>query len=198
MKHHRKHTRRSIRLRHYDYRDPGAYFVTICTYRNHCVFGNVQDDAVILSDQGLIAKSIWEQIPTHFSFITLDHFVIMPNHVHGILLIGENANNLHTREQPDTQTDVGAQYIVPLHQIKRSFGSMVAGSLPSIIRTYKAAVTREINRVCNTSSSKIWQRNYYEHVIRDERDLNRIREYIQTNPSRWAQDEYYREIESGL
>jgi len=75
---------------------------------------------------------------------------------------------------------------------------MVAGSLPSIIRTYKAAVTREINRVCNTSSSKIWQRNYYEHVIRDERDLNRIREYIQTNPSRWVQDEYYREIESGL
>ena len=187
--------RRSIRLPHYDYRDEGAYFITICTHHHLCLFGYVMDDIVEHTSYGRIAADAWLAIPQHFTHVALDHYVVMPNHVHGILFIEDHPKAdlgaRHTANEDNKEADVGAQYIVPLHSTKRSFGSMVAGSLPSIVRTYKAAVTREINRTLGMPSAKIWQRNYYEHIIRSERDLNRIRDYILTNPARWAEDEYH-------
>ena len=163
------------------------------------MFGAIDDDNVTLSKLGQIAKNAWVAIPQHFAHVVLDHYVVMPNHIHGRLFIEDDpqvdVGERHDTNEDDPQADVGAQYIVPLHPTKRSFGSMVTGSLPSIVRTYKAAVTREINRTHSISPAKIWQRNYYEHVIRSERDLNRIREYILTNLARWAEDEYYRSLE---
>lgn len=191
MKSRRIHTRRSIRLPYYDYTESGAYFITICAYQHYHIFGHVEDDKVFLNHVGLIAKSVWEQIPSHFPFVTLDHFVIMPNHMHGIVLISKDDEIASDSEH------VGARHALPLHSHTshsdnlRLFGNPPAKALSSIVGSYKSAVSKEANSQLRKKESTLWQRNYYEHVIRDEADLNRIREYVLTNPSKWIEDKYY-------
>lgn len=160
--------RRSIRLNEYDYSSPGAYFVTICTYNRKCVFGEVRDERVILSAVGNKAKAFFGRIPEHFENITLDEFVVMPNHLHGIIVI-----------------QVGVQNFEPL-QRHNVFQHIVPKSLGSVIRTYKSVVTRW----CRINGHRYfkWQRNYFEHIIRDENDLNKIRDYIRNNPLEWYLD----------
>ena len=150
--------RRSIRLNEYDYSSPGAYFVTICTYNRKCFFGDVRDERVILSAVGKKAKAFFRAIPEHFENITVDEFVAMPNHLHGIIVI----------------------------QRHNAFQHVVPKSLGSVIRTFKSALTRWCR--LNGHRHFKWQRNYYEHIIRDEDDLNKIREYIQNNPLEWHSD----------
>ncbi len=163
--------RRSIRLRHYDYDNYRAYFVTICTHQKQCIFGERLQRNMRLSNLGAIAYNYWLKIPQHFSHVTLDIFVIMPNHIHGIVWLN------HEQKQSTS---------------KRKFGDIVAGSLSSIIRSYKAAVTKEINLMCGQKgTSLVWQRNYYEHIIRDEKALQNIRKYIQDNPLNWDKDPEY-------
>ena len=151
--------RRSIRLKEYDYSGPGAYFVTICTHNKRCFFGNVRGERVILSGVGKKAKAFFRRIPEHFENITLDEFVVMPNHLHGIIVI----------------QNVGVQNFEPLPR-HNAFQHVVPKSLGSVIRTYKSALTRW----CRINGYRYfkWQRNYYEHIIRDEDDLNKIKEYI--------------------
>ena len=120
---------------------------------------------MVLSELGKKVKEYWEQIPDHFPFVRLDIVVVMPNHLHGILILKD---------------PVGARYIVPLQ--KENFGKPSKGSIPTIIRTYKAAVTRGVHK------TTIWQRSYYDHIIRDELELTRIRQYIHDNPLRWYYD----------
>lgn len=165
--------RKSIRLPHYDYASAGAYFVTIITLDRKPLFGRTQNEIVRLNRYGGIAQDRWEQIPIHFPFVRLDAFVVMPNHVHGILFFEES------------DLPVGAQHAAPLRQDRMR---VQPGSLGAIVRSYKSAVTRAINQIRNSTGQKLWQRNYYEHVIRDEPDLDEIRHYIGNNPTTWTND----------
>ncbi|MEJ5299358.1 MAG: transposase [Thermodesulforhabdaceae bacterium] len=173
------HHRQSIRLKNYDYTQPGAYFITLCTYERAQLFGYVDNGAMVLNALGEIARQCWLAIPNHFPHTELDEFVIMPNHVHGIIwIVG----------------DVGARHAVPLQSAVRKtmeqFGQPVLGSIPTIVRSFKSAVTHRINQYRGTPGALVWQRNYYEHIIRTERVLNAIRQYIRDNPLRWHMDRY--------
>jgi len=185
-----KHHRRSIRLPGYDYRSPGAYFVTICVQGGECRLGEVVDGEMRLNEWGEIASDYWLRIPDHFDHVQLDAWVVMPNHMHGIVLIvgrGEvspETTSLADDPKPgeaDPQDKESGMDASPLQP----------GSLGAIIGNYKSVSTRRINRVRGAPGTRFWQRNYWEHIIRDERSLNRIREYIQNNPARWAEDQLH-------
>jgi REP element-mobilizing transposase RayT len=167
------HHRHSIRLPGYDYTGAGAYFVTVCTDARECLFGQIIDGEMCLDAYGEIALECWQAIPAHCPYIGLDAFVVMPNHIHGILILKDTA-------------------IQPVHPpAQERFAKPVAGSLPSIMRLYKAAVTRRINSLHGTLARAVWQRNYYEHIIRDLDALEQIRAYIATNPLRWEEDQLH-------
>ena len=161
-----KHHRRSIRLKGYDYSQAGAYFVTIVAYQRECLFGEVVDGEMVLNERGLIVVECWKAIPDHFQNVDLGAFVVMPNHVHGIIFINDV---------------VGARHASPLPEnvIKR-------GSLGVIVGSFKSAVAKRIGRELNETG--IWQRNYFERIIRDEREMERIHRYIESNPFQWADD----------
>ena len=161
----------SLRLPGYDYSQPGAYFVTICTKNNSPQFGEIRGSARILNERGSIVEKVWIEIPDHFTNVTLDDFIVMPNHIHGILLLDE---------PPDCR---GTACRAPTVE---KFGKPTKGSLPTIIRSFKSASTHLINRLDKRKGISIWQRNYYEHIIRNEDSLNRIRRYIQENPIKWS------------
>lgn len=173
------HHRRSIRLYGYDYSQPGAYFITLCTHNRECLFGNIMDGKMVLNDVGKIAHQCWLEIPIHYPNVQLDEFIIMPNHIHGILIINDDV----------VQNIVGVQNIEPL---QNKFQKIIPRSIGSIIRGYKIGVTKWFRQ--NTDIYMIWQRNYYEHIIRNEIELNKIRKYILNNPINWELDEHYSKI----
>lgn len=168
--------RRSIRLNEYDYTRAGVYFVTICAWNRECLFGNVVNSKMCLSSAGNIVAKCWNEIPCHFADAGLDVFTIMPNHIHGILSI------------TDRKSGVGARHAVPLQPEMESFGKPVSGSIPTIIRSFKSAVTKRVNEIRGASGLAVWQRNYYEHIVSDEKELNLVREYIINNPKQWELD----------
>jgi putative transposase len=185
--------RRSIRLRDYDYSLPGAYFVTICASERGSLFGGIADGQVQLTREGQIAHENWLTIPDHFLWVTLDCCVIMPDHLHGIIVIADRGDG--TRRESELAgaapgDDVGARHAVPLQNVPRQtverFGHPVASSVPTIVRSFKAATTKRISEMRGTSGAAVWQRGYHEHVVRDEADLDRIRKYIADNPVRWT------------
>ena len=167
------HHRRSIRLKGYDYTQPGAYFVTICTHQQACLFGEVSGESIALNPLGQVVEDEWLRTTTVRPNVVLDKFVIMPNHVHGIIMIAKHGRGTMHRA-PTTER----------------FGKPVSGSLPTIVRAFKRAATKRINHLRGTPGLPVWQRNYYEHIIRDDAGLNRIREYIVYNPQRWHLDRY--------
>lgn len=176
------HRRRSIRLKDYDYTQHGAYFVTICAHERRCIFGQVVDDSMMLNEWGQIVADEWEQTAIVRPNVELDAFVVMPNHVHGIIVIVNDGDS------------VGAQCIAPLQNApKRGVtpNNVIPNSLGAIVRGFKSAVTRTINRLPNPPDHPIWQRNYYEHIIRNEESLNMIRSYVATNPAKWAEDKLF-------
>jgi REP-associated tyrosine transposase len=195
------HRRRSIRLAEYDYAAPGAYFLTICSHARKCVFGSVVDGQMVLSSPGRIVAACWEAIPEHFRRMALDAFVVMPNHVHGILVITDRAHAreggkempvgashaMLAREGGEEIPAVGAWHAMPL-PTRRRFSAPPADALSAVVGSFKAAATRRINVMQRTPGAPIWQRNYYEHVIRNEDDLQAIRQYIADNPLRWQFD----------
>ncbi len=167
---HNQHSQKSLRLKHYDYSQGGGYFVTICTHNRECVLGGLINKEFILSLIGEKAKEFWQEIPMHFENVQLDVFVAMPNHIHGIIIIKDDKN-------------VGVQNFEPL---RNKFQHIIPKSLGSIIRTYKSVLTSWCKN--NGFANFRWQRNYYEHVIRNEKELKHIREYIQNNPLKWELD----------
>ena len=191
--------RRSLRLQGYDYTTSGAYFVTVCTQHRACLFGDVVDNAVRLNAYGDIVLACWDAIPAHCANVELDAFVVMPNHVHGIIVL---TDGMQIASVPP-MFPVGAQHAAPFPgPVPASLTPrprVQPGSLGAIVRAFKSVVTQRINAVrrrgtgaaccAPTSTSPIWQRNYYEHVIRDEAALHRLREYIRDNPVSWADDE---------
>jgi REP element-mobilizing transposase RayT len=168
------HHRRSLRLKGYDYTQAGAYFVTICCQHRRCVFRDIVDGEMRMNEAGQIVQAVWEELPIRCPGVDTDAFVIMPNHVHGIVTIGLDAG-------------VGAQFIAPMHQGAMNQGAMNrAPTLGEVVRVFKAVSTYRIRR--RGCPWFAWQRNYYEHIIRDDEDLTRIREYIRLNPVLWAED----------
>ena len=169
------HQRRSIRLKGFDYSSVGAYFVTICTKDRECLFGEVVDKEMHLTQGGRIVDECWRNIPAHYPHVVLDEYVIMPNHVHGAIFIGHD--------------DVGVQDFEPLQMAEpreNKFQQIIPKSLGSIVRGFKIGVTKWYRQ--NTDVYNVWQKNYYERIIRDDDELNRIREYIIFNPAKWADD----------
>jgi len=156
----------STRLKDWDYSSPGYYFVTICTRKFDPIFGDVTQGRVELSEVGKIAKKFWIEIPSHFPNVGLDEFVIMPNHVHGIVLIKS--------QHVETQHAASLQKPKP-------------GSLSTIIRSYKSALTRWSRR--NGHPTFVWQPRFYDHIIRTDKSLHEIREYMRDNPIKWNLDQ---------
>ncbi len=171
-----KHHRKSIRLKGYDYTQAGAYYVTIVTYHRDCLFGEIVNEAMILNEFGKIADECWRAIPDHFPFVELGAYVIMPNHAHGIIVI-----------RNDESTTVGATHASPLRIPNSRPHGATPRSLGAIVGSFKSAVTKRVGRELNATG--IWQRNYYEHIIRDEKDLQNKSDYINANPSLWDEDE---------
>lgn len=177
------HHRRSIRYRGYDYRQPGAYFVTLCTYHKAPLFGKIVEDIMQLSPFGDIAHVKWQDMPTHHTGLQCPVWVVMPNHLHGILVI----ENDHYAEEAEDEAlarktaDANAP----------SLRNAPAGSLGAIVGNYKSITTREVNQLRGTPGDRVWQSNYYERIIRDDIEYNRIASYIQTNPARWEKDDYH-------
>jgi putative transposase len=169
-----QHTRRSIRLKGHDYSQPGAYFVTVCTQDRACLFGEVADGEMRLNPAGQLVERGWCAIPDHFPLARLDAFVVMPNHAHGIIVLSTvratHASRPHHPAPPGR----------PRGPQRHSIGAIVG--------SFKSAVTKNINASRGTPGAPVWQRNYYEHVVRDEGSLNRIRQYILDNPAQWAMD----------
>jgi putative transposase len=175
--------RRSVRLRGYDYSQAGAYFMTICTQNRHCLFGGITEGAMVLNDAGRAVADCWLQIPDHFPNVELDEWVVMPNHLHGIVIIvGANdyspvQSNHDSLVQSNDYSPLPANASHPIGTA-RTIGSMVGG--------FKIGVTQWYRQ--RSVASKIWQRNYWDHIIRNESELNRIRQYILDNPLQWEQD----------
>jgi len=172
------HHRQSIRLQGYDYSQAGAYFLTICMKNRQCLFGDVVDVEMRLNDAGGIAQQCWNEIPIHFPHVELDEFVIMPNHVHGIVVIADAA--------------VGAKNFSPLQTTPQRTTQRPCGTsktIGSIVRGFKIGVTKWMHQ--STNFHDIWQRNYWEHIVRDETEMNRIRQYIHNNPAQWKSDRLY-------
>jgi REP element-mobilizing transposase RayT len=169
--------RRSIRLGGFDYGQPGAWFVTICAWERQPIFGSIAKGQVNRSLLGEIAEQCWTAIPEHVPSADLDAFVVMPNHLHGILVIGANL--------PPTASRPAAT---------EAFAAPRAGTLPTIVRSFKAAVSREARQSGIMAGEAVWQRNYFERAIRNERELERFRAYIEANPARWEDDEEHPEF----
>jgi putative transposase len=168
--------RKSPRLPGYDYTQTGVYFVTLCTFHREYIFGRITNSEMALNELGQIAYNCWQAIPSHFPQVSLDLFVVMPNHIHGLIAIDTPVAG--TRH---------ASSLLPSSNASLSRPKGVAsGSLGAVVGSYKSAVTRAI------SIPHIWQGRYHDHIVRSEPSLNAIREYILYNPARWERDYYFK------
>lgn len=186
----------SARLKNWDYRNNGAYFITICTASRKHFFGEIvvngTSKEMNLSEVGMLAEKYWKEIPKHFPFIELGNFVVMPNHMHGILIVNNNNNNnnavetLHRKVlssetlQCNVCTDDKNQFFAKI--------SPKSGSISTIIRSYKSIVTREAHLI---NSKFKWHAKFHDHIIRNSISFERIQNYIENNPSNWKEDKFY-------
>ena len=176
------HHRRSIRLRDYDYSQDGLYFISICIKTRECLFGEIVDDEMILNKNGEIVEKCWLDITQHYPDTVLHEFVVMPNHLHGIVEI---------------TAPVGAQNFVPLQTPtdrnapplprRNEFQKIIPRSIGAIVRGFKIGTTKQLGY-------SVWQRNYYEHIIRDGNSYQIISDYILNNPKKWQTDKFYTNI----
>jgi putative transposase len=156
MPNHLRPRRRSLRLQGYDYSQAGAYFITACTQNRATLLGEIIDGDARLSEMGTIVQQTWDDLPVHYRGIDLDAFIVMPNHVHGIIILADQFERRH--------------------------------AIPEIVRGFKTFSARRVNERAGKRGSVLWQRGYYEHVIRNEKTLDRIRAYIANNPAQWPDD----------
>ena len=162
--------RGSIRLKGYNYSLSGAYFVTICVHNKDCIFGEIHNSEMHVNSYGTIVLEEWKKSEQIRKEIQMGEYVIMPNHFHGIVYI--HATGTVGRDRLVARSTAGLQ--------PKSLGAFIAG--------FKSSVTSQINKIRNTPGSPIWQRNYYEHIIRDDDDFIRILQYIEINPAKWEID----------
>ena len=179
------HHRRSIRLPGYDYAQAGAYFVTVCTYWREMLF---EDDRL-----RAMVEEVWQAVTAAHDANPADGFVVMPNHVHGIIWIATDAVVGAQQHHREAQRKMGR--LVPAaavldadRHVAAPLRRVIPGSLGAVARAFKSATAKRINNIRGTPGARVWQRNYYEHIIRDEDELTRVRQYIRDNPAKWAGD----------
>lgn len=201
-----RHHRRSIRLKGYDYAEPGAYFVTICVQDRVCLFGEVVDGETCLNDAGRMVQAVWNELPVFYAGVDVDEFVVMPNHVHGIVeLVGYDPDAGHIA--PGGGGRGRPRGAAPTGESGSSSPSVGAGpcacpgttthtvlSLPDVVHRFKTLTTKRYADGVRQAgwppfNGRLWQRNYYEHVVRNDASLERLRNYIFANPSQWPFDQ---------
>ncbi|MBI5412118.1 transposase [Candidatus Peregrinibacteria bacterium] len=198
------HHRRSIRLKGYDYSQNGAYFITICAQNRECLFGEIVDEKIKLNDAGKMIDVQWDALLNRFSNIQLDEYVVMPNHFHGIIaivqIVGAPLVGAQNRVGCGTEIRAGTRPAPTDAQIPTDTPNVSVGAtnptIGDIIGAFKSITTHEYVNGVKTRhwpffDKKLWQRNYYENIVRDKNSLNRIREYIINNPKNWKQDELF-------
>ena len=177
--------RRSIRLKGYDYSRAGGYFVTICVQNRECLFGNIVPCAcpqMVLNGAGIMIQTVWQEIPNHYPGVNVDAFVVMPKHIHGIIiLVGAGSRACPDSGPRACPNDGQPQGVAPTL------------SLPDVVHRFKTMTTKRYavgvkQHGWQPFPGRLWQRNYYEHIIRDDESLNRIRQYIAENPLHWYLD----------
>lgn len=201
-----KHHRGSIRLKGYDYTREGGYYFTICCHQRRCLLGEIKDGAMHLNLVGATVKAVWDSLPRHFPFIELDAFVVMPNHVHGIIVITDSPGNYNLNRNYNRNLNCRGEAFVPITENSQpeSFytnaspflgcndtsppGGTQSGSIGAILQNFKSVATRRVNRITRNSGT-LWQRNYHEEIIRNEKAYENIRRYIVENPLSWDEDE---------
>jgi putative transposase len=192
------HHRRSIRLKGYDYSQAGAYFITICCANMECRFGKIENNEMILNEYGIIAFEEWMKLTERFTNFELDTFQIMPNHIHGIIVLKDIRVSFTSAEDvvgagfTTTEEIVGAGF-TPAQDDKRAGASPAPTS--AIIGAYKSLVANECLKIFKTKNEimgKLWQRDYFEHIIRNEASYKNISDYIITNAACWKDDKFYR------
>lgn len=187
----KKHHRKSIRLKGYDYSQEGAYFITICCQDRACLFGKITNGEMILNEMGIIAHNEWIKTTEIRQNVKLDVFVIMPNHIHGIIVLGRGESNSPEYTRDSTEHENSGEFDSPLRSPSKNIGA--------IIRGYKSSVTKQI-RMLNENGGDlpnlipitVWQRNYYEHIIRNEQSYQTISNYIMNNPLKWNEDKFHK------
>ncbi|MEW6220335.1 MAG: transposase [Thermodesulfobacteriota bacterium] len=191
-----RHHRQSLRLKGFDYSQSGAYAVTICTGDRLCLFGDATEGGVQRNEYGEIVAGCWLALAGHFPTVPLDTWVVMPHHVHGILVLGQPVSPLGPAPGgvpspgcPCETWTAEAQEAParPAHPLASPMGPRPR-SVASMVGSFKSAAARQINARRGTPGAPVWQRSYYEHVIRDQGSLQRIRQYIVDNPGCWATD----------
>ncbi|SCX95585.1 transposase [Flavobacterium anhuiense] len=188
----------SIRAQWWDYGWNGAYFITICTQNREHYFGEIQNNKMILSHVGIIADLLWHQIPKHHKNVELGDFVVMPNHIHGILIIDKQLDNVNVDNMDNVET--GHALSLPSIQMLQTsspvefqkpglkrFQNIGKNTISSIVGSYKSAVTKHANRLGYTHQ---WQKLFYDNIIRDNNQYQRISDYIVSNPENWAKDKF--------
>ncbi len=191
----------SARAPWWDYGSNAAYFVTICLQGRDCYFGEIRDETMYLSEIGVIAENCWNGIPNHFPFVKLDAFIVMPNHVHGILVIDKSVSELNEMKTMNGAT-VETQNIASLQTTPRAASQISSGFIPgpknhfgpqsknlaSIIRGFKVGVTKNARLI---HADFAWQSRFYDHIIRNEQSFQTIETYINNNPANWVDDKFY-------
>ena len=194
LKFQNKYRIESRRLKNWDYRNNGAYFITICTKNRKHFFGKIVNKEIVLSEIGLLANNFWAEIPKHFPNVELGNFQIMPNHMHGILIINNMINvegtlhcnvsdvnalhcNIYTKQNNTLQCNASTVNISPK-----------PGSISTIIRSYKSVVTKNAHLI---NSNFEWQPRFHDHVIRNSESFEKIQNYIENNPANWNEDKFY-------
>jgi REP element-mobilizing transposase RayT len=165
------HHRRSIRLHGYDYRSSGVYFVTICTMSRQCRFGDVVDATVALSAVGRVVDETWQWLAAHHDYVDVGPYIVMPNHLHGIIMLAP--------DEGGSRTAPTAPAVTPRKPVGRLIGA------------FKTVSTKRVNEVLGTPGDALWQRNYWEHIVRDDESLGRIADYIVNNPITWESDQLF-------
>jgi putative transposase len=188
-----RHHRRRLRLKGYDYAQDGAYYVTICAQHRLCLFGDIVDGKIRLNTAGSAVQVAWNELPRRFARLELDTFVVMPNHIHGIAAFVGAGLALPGEKRAASSTPTRGDAVGGMVGGARMLGDVGKGAasgaptLGDVIRAFKSLSAIHVNRLL-MRSGPLWQRNYYEHIIRDEDELNRIREYITHNPMQWELD----------
>lgn len=185
----------SARLKNYDYSSNGAYFITICTENRNHFFGQIINGKMELSNAGVIANILWHDIPHHTKNVILGEFIVMPNHIHGILILNDSLETLHATSLTQSESNVQTLPVQTLHATSLPTKnetmaniSPKSNSIATIIRSYKSAVTKHANRLKLQNG---WQTRFHDHIIRNEIEYQRITDYIINNPAKWQEDKFF-------
>ena len=179
----------SARLQNWDYGWNGIYYITICTEGRDNYFGKILNGMMELSEIGQLAHKFWFKIPDHFPFVLLDSFVVMPNHIHGILILDKNEGMEDSHDfTVDQDLNSEVNFITPGQQRFRNQGK---NSVSSIVGSYKSAVTKLAHQI---NSSFGWQARFYDHIVQSDQEFNMIRQYIDDNPANWGKDKYFSKV----